>query len=160
MNKSSFVIGAVVLVLVLGYYFFSLQQKNSHMPSSQAGGNTQATTAQTNPPATGDSIYSSKSDPVKGNYMADPKGMTLYTFDKDTTGVSNCYGGCAQAWPPYSSGTAAQAGLPASITVVKRTDGTSQFAWKGMPLYYYATDQKAGDVTGDGVGGVWHIVKL
>ncbi len=45
------------------------------------------------------------------------------------------------------------------MTVVKRTDGTLIYAYKGMPIYYYEKDQKAGDITGDGVGGVWHLVK-
>lgn len=30
---------------------------------------------------------------------------------------------------------------------------------KNLPLYYYALDQKAGDLNGDGVGGIWHLVK-
>jgi predicted lipoprotein with Yx(FWY)xxD motif len=49
--------------------------------------------------------------------------------------------------------------MPANITVIIRTDGTKQFAWNSMPLYYYSKDAKAGDLTGDGVGGVWHLVK-
>ena len=106
-----------------------------------------------------DNIYLSKTDTKKGAYLTDFAGMTLYTFDKDTAGVSNCYNGCAKAWPPYVSGAAAQGTLPSNITLVTRTDGSKQFAWKGMPLYYYATDSKAGDITGDGVGNVWHIVK-
>jgi predicted lipoprotein with Yx(FWY)xxD motif len=27
------------------------------------------------------------------------------------------------------------------------------------PLYNWKNDQKPGDITGDGVGGVWHIVQ-
>ena len=93
--------------------------------------------------------------------MADFNGMTLYTYDKDTAGVSNCTGGCLKAWPAYTSGATAQGSFPDGITVITRSDdGSKQFAWKGMPLYYYATDVKAGDITGDGVGNVWHIVKL
>ena len=101
-----------------------------------------------------------KTDATKGAYMTDFAGMTLYIYDKDTTGVSNCYGGCAKAWPPYTSGAAMQNSLPANVTLVTRTDGIKQFAWKGMPLYYYVSDTKPGDITGDGVGGVWHIIKL
>ena len=32
--------------------------------------------------------------------LTDAKGMTLYIYDKDTTGVSNCYDKCAVNWPP------------------------------------------------------------
>jgi predicted lipoprotein with Yx(FWY)xxD motif len=28
-----------------------------------------------------------------------------------------------------------------------------------MPLYLWQGDKKPGDITGDGVGGVWHLAK-
>jgi len=34
-------------------------------------------------------------DTAKGKALVDPKGMTLYVFDKDTTGKSACSGACA-----------------------------------------------------------------
>jgi hypothetical protein len=37
------------------------------------------------------------------------------------------------------------------------TDGTKMWAYKGWPLYYWYEDMAAGDVKGDGVGGVWHL---
>lgn len=98
-------------------------------------------------------------NPVKGNYLTDFAGMTLYVFDKDTPGVSSCTGSCASLWPPYTSGATAQGTLPANITVITRSDGSSQFAWNTKPLYYYSKDKKAGDLLGDGVGGFWHLVK-
>ena len=41
----------------------------------------------------------------------DEKGMTLYTYDKDTKGAaaSACTGGCAANWPPYVAATGAAA---------------------------------------------------
>jgi Secreted repeat of unknown function len=30
--------------------------------------------------------------------------------------------------------------------------------YDGKPLYFYSGDKKKGDKTGDGIGGVWHIV--
>jgi len=36
----------------------------------------------------------------KNGMLADADGRTLYTFDKDAANKSNCYGGCAAAWPP------------------------------------------------------------
>ena len=32
--------------------------------------------------------------------LSDRNGMTLYVFDKDVGGVSDCYGMCAMFWPP------------------------------------------------------------
>ncbi|HTN63484.1 MAG TPA: hypothetical protein VL147_18345 [Devosia sp.] len=86
--------------------------------------------------------------------LTDANGMTLYTFDKDTAGVSNCYDQCATNWPPAMADAAAAA--DGDFTIVDRTDGTKMWAYKGLPLYLWKNDAKPGDVTGDGVGGVWH----
>lgn len=95
---------------------------------------------------------------TKGDFLADPNGMTLYSFDNDTNGVSNCYDICAQNWPAYML-TNIPSTLPTNWSVTTRTDGTKQYTYKGMPLYFYSKDTKPEDVTGDGVGGVWHLVK-
>ncbi len=71
---------------------------------------------------------------------------------KDTVGKSNCTGTCITNWPAYSV-SSQLASLPTNITVIKRADGTLQYAWKGMPLYYFVSDKTAGAVTGNGVGG-------
>ena len=42
-------------------------------------------------------------------------------------------------------------------TLVQRKDGTMQWAYDGKPLYLWKKDTKPGDMTGDGVGGVWHV---
>jgi len=142
-------VGGVIYALV---YYFVFASKGGSYTSPTSYAPTQNTNTSGN-------IYLTKTDATKGNYMTDFAGMTLYTYDKDTKGVSNCSGGCLAAWPAYTSGATAQSTLPANITVITRSDGSKQFAWKGMPLYYYAKDKVAGDITGDGVGGVWHIIK-
>lgn len=87
------------------------------------------------------------------------KGMTLYTFDKDTpnSGKSVCNGGCATNWPPLAAQADAKA--DGGWTVITRDDGSRQWAYKGQPVYYWVKDKAAGDKTGDGVGGVWHAAK-
>lgn len=93
-------------------------------------------------------------------YLTDAKGMTLYTYAKDKSGVSTCTGACLVAWPAYTVSSPAPTTLPANISIITRSDGTKQYAWKGMPLYYFASDKNAGDMTGNNVGSVWHIVSL
>ncbi len=93
----------------------------------------------------------------KGEALVDATGKTLYTFDKDAKDKSNCVDKCAQNWPPLEVKAGAMA--EGDWTVVKRDDGTSQWAYKGKPLYTWAKDEKAGVAGGDGVGGVWHIAK-
>jgi len=34
-----------------------------------------------------------------GSFLADQNGMTLYLYQKDTPGVSNCTGACQANWP-------------------------------------------------------------
>jgi predicted lipoprotein with Yx(FWY)xxD motif len=93
----------------------------------------------------------------KGDVLAGEKGMTLYTFKKDTAGVSNCDGDCAKAWPPFMA--MADDKADGAYTVIKRKDGSMQWAKDGMPLYYWMKDQKEGDVTGDGFKGVWDAAR-
>jgi predicted lipoprotein with Yx(FWY)xxD motif len=80
------------------------------------------------------------------------KTVTLYTFSKDTAGKSNCSGACATNWPPATSAPGMK------VTKIKRSDGSSQVALDGHPLYRYIGDKKPGDANGDGLtvyGGLW-----
>lgn len=89
--------------------------------------------------------------------LVDGEGMTLYLFDNDKGGASTCYGGCAGSWPPFVAAAGAQA--EGDFSLIERNDGSMQWAYKGWPLYYWAGDRQPGDMSGDGVGGVWHVLK-
>ena len=91
--------------------------------------------------------------------LVDAKGMTLYTFDKDTagSGKSVCNGQCATLWPPAMAAAADQAS--GDFGIVTRDDGSRQWSFKGKPVYTYQADKKAGDRTGDNFRDVWHIIK-
>ena len=92
-----------------------------------------------------------------GEVLVDAKGMTLDTFDKDEAGKSNCSGDCAKAWPPAM---AMESDKPVgNLTIIKRDDGSLQWADEGKPLYTFAKDTKPGDVAGDNFKNVWHVVK-
>jgi predicted lipoprotein with Yx(FWY)xxD motif len=92
-----------------------------------------------------------------GKVLTDAKGMTLYTYDKDAPGVSNCTGECAEYWPPAKAEAGAMA--VGGLTIIKRPDGTMQWADDGKPLYTFAKDKAPGDVMGDNMKNVWHVVK-
>ncbi|TCD11346.1 COG4315 family predicted lipoprotein [Oricola cellulosilytica] len=92
-----------------------------------------------------------------GDVLADENGMTLYTFDKDTTGTSNCYDKCAVNWPPLAASDGDMA--DGTYSIVERKDGTKQWAKDGMPLYLWIKDENSGDTTGDGVNDVWHVAR-
>lgn len=90
---------------------------------------------------------------MRDGVLADPAGRTLYTFDKDAPGKSNCTGGCLAAWPAFVAKPEARATGEFGLVV-----DTRQWTVNGKPLYYYVGDAKPGDRTGDGQGGVWHAV--
>ena len=96
-------------------------------------------------------------DTKMGKILANAKGMTLYTFDKDAMGKSNCDEACLKKWPAFHA--AAKAKAEGEWTLVKAADGKEMWAYEGKPLYTFAGDKKPGDMTGDGVGGVWHAAK-
>ena len=88
--------------------------------------------------------------------LADAAGRTVYTFDKDTAGKSNCVGGCLAAWPAFTAKVGAKP--QGDFGLIAAADGKQQWSIKGKPLYYFAGDTQAGQRNGDGSGGVWHVV--
>ncbi|ACA92358.1 hypothetical protein KDW19_07805 [Burkholderia cenocepacia] len=85
-------------------------------------------------------------------------GMTVYSFDKDkpNAGTSACTGPCETLWPPYK---ASATDVPVGpYTIVKRDDGSPQWAYKGKPLYFFSKDMKQGERNGDNFKNVWHVV--
>ncbi len=88
-----------------------------------------------------------------------PNGHTLYTYAKDSAnaGTSACYDKCAQNWPPLTAAATAKA--TADYSIITRTDGARQWAFKGQPLYYFVKDSKPGDKVGDGAAkGAWKVI--
>jgi predicted lipoprotein with Yx(FWY)xxD motif len=96
---------------------------------------------------------------MKEGMLVNPKGMTLYTFDRDVanSGKSVCNGDCAVKWPPHLAGGSDQA--RGDYTIVVRDDGKRQWAFKGKPLYTWPEDQDPGDKYGDNYNKVWHIIR-
>ncbi|RON51089.1 COG4315 family predicted lipoprotein [Pseudomonas frederiksbergensis] len=93
---------------------------------------------------------------MKDGMMVDHKGMTVYTFDKDAGGKSMCNADCAKNWPPMMAPAGAKA--EGKWTVIKRDDGMMQYAYDGKPLYTFVKDEKPGEMKGDGMKDVWHVV--
>jgi predicted lipoprotein with Yx(FWY)xxD motif len=95
-------------------------------------------------------------DTAKGKTLVDAHGMTLYVFDKDMGGKSACNGPCATNWPPLMATSGA--GPSGDYSITTRDDATSQWAYKGRPLYTWKNDKKPGDITGDGfLNNAWHV---
>lgn len=97
-----------------------------------------------------------------GAIVVDADGKTLYMFDNDTqgSGTSSCTGECLTNWPPLTVASDAPAvkGVTGEVGTIKTADGSTQVTLNGWPLYYFAGDAAAGDVNGQGVGGIWWVL--
>jgi len=74
----------------------------------------------------------------------DAQGRTLFVSAGDKPGVSNCTDECAKEWVPLAVTPGAKAF--GDWSVVKRTDGTTQWAYKTKPLYTWVKEEIPGDV--------------
>ena len=99
-----------------------------------------------------------------GRILVDSKGITLYDFPPDKGKVSVCYGACAALWPPLITHgkPVAGRGVRASLLgTTKRKDGKVQVTYGGHPLYYFVTDRKPDQTTGQGLnqfGAPWWVI--
>ena len=88
--------------------------------------------------------------------LVDSAGRTLYVSDQEQrVGKALCASkACTAVWMPLTVPKGQQLTAPASVsrelTVVARADGTRQVTFGGTPLYSFALDHAAGDLTGDG----------
>jgi predicted lipoprotein with Yx(FWY)xxD motif len=97
-----------------------------------------------------------------GYVLAEANHQVVYTYSKDKKGGKpTCTGTCAATWLP-ATGTP-QAG-PADVFsgqfgLVTRASGVKQITYNGLPLYLLKGAEPLA-TTGNGQGGVWHVVKL
>lgn len=97
-----------------------------------------------------------------GEVLVDAKGRTLYVFTKDKGDQSVCSGKCAVAWPALTVTGAATPGTGVEASLLstsKQANGSSQVTYGGKPLYHFAGDKAPGDTNGQGLNGVWWVVK-
>lgn len=95
---------------------------------------------------------------ASGKILTNQEHMSLYTFAKDSKGISACYDDCAIKWPPLVAQK--EDIVSGEFSVIARKDGTYQWAYRDNPLYTWIQDTQPGDVTGDKVKHVWHLVNL
>jgi predicted lipoprotein with Yx(FWY)xxD motif len=97
-----------------------------------------------------------------GSVLVDSRGLTLYHLSGEQNGKWICTSAtCVKAWHPLTASTGgAPSGSVGSLGTVKRPGGTLQVTFKGMPLYTFVGDTKAGEAKGQGIKdlGVWTAV--
>jgi predicted lipoprotein with Yx(FWY)xxD motif len=94
----------------------------------------------------------------RNGILVEQGGRALYTFANDSTGQSTCDRPCEGLWPPHYAEPGDQPSGP--FTIARSFDGRPMWAWRGKPLYRWVSDRKRGAAGGDGVAGVWFLVKV
>jgi predicted lipoprotein with Yx(FWY)xxD motif/plastocyanin len=122
-------------------------------------------TSSTPPPSTTSSApltVKTGSSATLGNYLVDANGMTLYYFARDTVGKSNASATVLASWPVFNPTSFAVPSTlnAADFSTITRDDGQKIATYKGWPLYNYAKDKAPGDTLGEGVGGIWFVIKV
>jgi predicted lipoprotein with Yx(FWY)xxD motif len=114
------------------------------------------------PPATGTVITTGDSE--FGTMLFNEKKQAIYIWEREGSEKPECYGDCAEAWPPVLTNGKPQAagGVSSSLLgTTTRTDGTTQVTYNGHPLYYYA-HEGPGEVKCHNIsthGGLWWVIQ-
>ncbi len=77
-----------------------------------------------------------------------------------------CTATCLQFWRPVSAPKSGKlvvgTGVKGKLGRLSRGSGSFQATLRGLPIYTFVGDTKAGQATGEGIqsfGGTWHVVK-
>jgi len=90
-----------------------------------------------------------------GRMLTNYKGYSVYSSDADEPGKSNCTGTCLETWSPVAAPQTVQP--RGDWSIIERSPGVRQWAYRGKALYTYLPEKRARSVTGSDVPG-WHNV--
>jgi len=129
--------------------------------ASPSGSATASATASGAPMNAAKTMLTVRKDKI-GYVLATSTGMTVYWYSDDVknSGQSSCTAGCLTAWPAVTGTPEVAAGVQLSdkLGTITRPGGVIQATYNGYPLYTYGGDMTAGQTSGNGVGGVWHVI--
>jgi predicted lipoprotein with Yx(FWY)xxD motif len=97
-----------------------------------------------------------------GWVMGKADGYVVYTYGKDSKGgAPTCTGSCASVWAPVTGMPKAGPAdtFPGTFGQVTGAGGQKVITYNGYPLYTYVGARPL-STKGDGLGGVWHVIKL
>jgi predicted lipoprotein with Yx(FWY)xxD motif len=97
-----------------------------------------------------------------GYVLAEANGSVVYTYGKDKKGgLPTCTGSCAATWVAVTGTPMASAAdtLPGKLGTVAMASGAKQITYNGYPLYILRGETPL-STKGEGVDGMWHVVKL
>lgn len=168
-------VGAIVLVLILllmgavgfaGWKVWSSTSNstNSGQNSTKPDSDTDSqVNEQTESEAT-TGVVITTDDSEFGKMLFNDKQQAIYIWELEESNKAECYGNCAEAWPPVLTD-----GMPIAAGDVKqellgttqRSDGSTQVTYNSHPLYYYA-HEGPGEVKCHNIkthGGLWWVIQ-
>ncbi|HEY1085569.1 MAG TPA: hypothetical protein VGE34_02485 [Candidatus Saccharimonadales bacterium] len=165
--------GFVVIILTAAAaLIFTLSMINNRSFSTIADSDAHSNTEQpldkpeelnsTPPSSTGTLIITGDSE--FGTMLFNEKKQAIYIWELEESAKAECYGDCAEAWPPVlTNGTPRASGEVKSslLGTTKRSDGSTQVTYNAHPLYYYA-HEAAGEVKCHNIsthGGLWWVIQ-
>jgi predicted lipoprotein with Yx(FWY)xxD motif len=99
-----------------------------------------------------------------GRILVLGNGTTVYRLASDPKNKSVCSGQCAKIWPPVLLAPGQKHpvghGGVTGLGTITRSNGTHQITYKGVPLYRFIGDHKAGQANGNikDLWGRWWVV--
>ncbi len=99
-----------------------------------------------------------------GKILVLGNGTTVYRLAADPKNKSVCKGECAKIWPPVLLAAGQKKpvghGGVTGLGTIARSGGAHQITYKGVPLYRFIGDHKAGQATGNikDTWGKWWVV--
>jgi len=161
MRKSGWAVAAALgsLALLLAGCGGSSSSSGGSATSPAAGGRPSSLTGEQFSP--GDTVLIVQKSSL-GYVLALANGDVVYTYGNDKQGGSpTCTSSCAAVWPAVTGIPMTNAGekLPGTLGVVTMTNGGKQITYNGLPLYTFKTGKPL-MTTGEGVDGLWHVIKL
>ncbi len=98
-----------------------------------------------------------------GTILTLRNGDTVYRSTADPTNKSICTGRCAVVWPPVLLAAGQKRPVGHGVTglgAITRAGGARQVTYKGVPLYLFEGDHRAGQATGNikDTWGQWWVV--
>ena len=88
----------------------------------------------------------------EAKFLVNDEGKALYIFDKDSLDKSNCDATCQENWPLFLG-----VDKNKDINIVSNSED-GHLAYRKHPLYFFQNDKSVGDINGNNIKNVWHLV--
>ena len=160
MRKSGWAVAAALgsLALLLAGCGGSSSSSGGSATTPAAGGRPSSDVGQFSP---GDTVLIVQRSNL-GYVLALANGDVVYTYGNDKQGGQpTCTSSCLAIWPAVTGIPMTNAGekLPGALGTVTMANGAKQITYDGYPLYIFKTEKPLA-TTGNGVDGLWHVIKL